>query len=526
MKEIRLNKYISNIDIKRTLAMVFFLLSPLWAAFIISFESHTSLLKYDAYNTSWNDEPNYYIVIREIREFVYPQNVRSYNEVESEKLGYGVYRPTTYIPYVFASFFTGTTSHNYVVYCNLLLITLANIYYICLVHPKTYSIWGLSVLMSIFLPYNRYIWSGMTETSHCAMSIIMIASGIYLFNENEKRKVTENLVLFVSVFMPIFWGTIRGYQFVFILIPLVYLVTKKRGMYRLVSVGFLVISLIGGIYLYFSVLKKYDAPYFISENKKESIFKIFRNCIQTGDFRTIFGETLQRNIDAVQWLISQFQKQKWHWVAVICPLIICISFIIGMSINAEIRKHKTLLITYFFIVVIIFEAFVMMGRTSYIYGYALGIWACGYYLLCCIGNIKTWKSLLFVNGIALILFMAISVYGYGTKWAFPQKDYETIYNDEELKAEFSLLLPRDTSSPWNNTIASSGESMSYLRYLFPSHIANSTCKPGVLEELINTDSVKSKYISLADKNKKLIELCDAKYELIYHDYGLRLYKVR
>lgn len=53
--------------VKRYFCIALFLLSSLWAAIIISLESGTSVMKYDAYNagnTNWSDETSYYITIR------------------------------------------------------------------------------------------------------------------------------------------------------------------------------------------------------------------------------------------------------------------------------------------------------------------------------------------------------------------------------------------------------------------------------------------------------------------------------
>jgi len=518
--------------VKRYFCIALFLLSSLWAAIIISLESGTSVMKYDAYNagnTNWSDETSYYITIREIRDYVLPQNVRSYNEMPPEKLGYGVYGPTTYIPYVLASFFTGTSSHNYVVYCNLILILLANIFFIALVHISNSQLLLLTAILSIFLPYQRYVWSGMTEGSNCAMSIIMIACGLYLFGTEEKSRLKENVIIGISVFLPVFFGTIRGYQFLFILIPLVYAFSKTKGRRRLVISVSTILCFLIGLFVYVFVLNKYCSPYYSSDDSLEATvqFRYYIQSIFKGDFKPFISEILFRNREAFELVVRQINKENWHWIPAVGPLIISLFLIIGLFFDKSMKEKKALIISYIVISLSLIEAIIVMGRFVHIYRYALGIWACGFYLLCSVSDRVLGKVLSGAGLITLALLVILAVNVYGTKYKFPQSSNKVVYNEEELRNTFAELLPRDTDNPWNNTIASGG-SVNYLRFLYPSHIANSTCKPSKLLQLIETDSVKSKYISVIEKNKTqdIIDLCDEKYELIYHDYELRLYKVR
>ena len=123
------------------------------------------------------------------------------------------------------------------------------------------------------------------------------------------------------------------------------------------------------------------------------------------------------------------------------------------------------------------------------------------------------------------MLMGLIAFGYGTRFALPQRDTDVKYDDNSLREQFAGILPRDTEDPWNNTIASGGN-IRYLRFLYPSYIANSTCEEDFLKGIIIADSVKSKYISLTNKQEELIVLCDKKYEKIYDNYGLILYQTR
>ena len=497
------------------------LLTPFISALIISVESGTSIFRYDAWNTTWSDEPSYNITVREIREYITPQNVRSYNEVEPEILGYGTYRPTTYIPYVFASFFTGISSHNYFVYCNVLLVIFANFFFLWVVRPQKRGMVWLIIALSLLLPYQRYVWSGMIEASHVSMVICVIACGLYLFGDSEKKPGMKELVLLVSVILPLLYGTIRGYQFVFLLIPLAYILRHKTGMLRTVYTMGLIMAFLLCLYLYVSVLPRFCSPYYNSQTRigSTSQFRIYVQNIFDGRFIEILMDIISKNRDAMQSLIEMIRNKSWHWVAMAEPvLIFCLLLYTGMKDKSE---KRFLAYTYCVIILCVIEGVIMMNQVGHLYRYHLGIWVGGYYALFCLqrSNVIASAKILF-----LTICICIIVCGYGSKFAFPQIG-EIDYNDEMIAREFSEIMPRDENEPWNNTIASGGN-IRYLRYLYPSYISNSTCKTDVLEELINSDTLKSKYISLTDDQEELIMVCDSKYNLVFHDYGLRIYMVR
>lgn len=496
------------------------LLTPFISALIISVESGTSIFRYDAWNTTWNDETSYNITVREIREYITPQNVRSYNEVEPAILGYGVYRPTTYIPYVFASFFTGISSHNYFVYCNVLLIIFANFFFLWVVRPKKREMIWLIIALSLLLPYHRYVWSGMTEASHVSMVICVTACGLYLFDDAEKRPRMEALVLLASVILPLLYGTIRGYQLVFLLIPLAYILRHKTGMHRIAYTMGIIMAFLLCLYLYVSVLSKLCCPYFSSQTPVETAqFKIYVQDIADGRFTDIFMDIISKNWEGAQSLIEMIRNKSWHWVAMAEPLLLL--FLLLYTGIRDKSANRFLAYAYCIIILCVVEGVIMMNEVGHLYRYHLGIWVGGYYVLFCLqrSNVVASAKITF-----LTICICIIVCGYGSKFAFPQIG-EIDYDDEMIAQVFSEIMPRDENEPWNNTIASGGN-IRYLRYLYPSYIGNSTCQTAVLEGLINNDTLKSKYISLTDDQEELIMICDSKYDLVFHDYRLRIYKVR
>lgn len=503
------------------LLAIVLLLTPFISALIISAESGTSIFRYDAWNTSWSDEPSYNIIVREIREYITPQNVRSYNEVEPKILGYGTYRPTTYIPYVFASFFTGISSHNYFVYCNVLLITLANLFFLWVVRPQKREMVWLIIALSLILPYHRYVWSGMTEASHVSMVICVTACGLYLFNDSEKKPWMKELVLLVSVILPLLYGTIRGYQFVFLLIPFAYILRHKSGMRRIAYTIGLIMAFLLCLYLYVSVLPQFCSPYYTSQTRVGStgLFRSYVQDIFDGRFIDIFKDIISKNRNVAERLIEMIKNKSWHWIALAEPvLVFCLLLYTGIKDKSE---KRFLAYTCCIIILCVIEGVIMMDKFSQSFRYYLGIWVGGYYALFCLQKSNIVAS---AKTIFLVFSICIIVFNYGSKFAFPQVG-EIDYDDEMIAQEFSEIMPRDENEPWNNTIASGG-GVRYLRYLYPAYIANSSCSTSVLEELINNDTLKSKYVSLKDSQEKLIIICDSKFELIFHDYGLRIYKVR
>lgn len=528
VKDKILNKLIKP-DWIWTVLTILFLLSPLIAALLISLESGTSVFRYDAWNTTWNDESSYNIVVREIREYILPQNVRSYNEVEPIRLGYGTYRPTTYIPYVFASFFTGITSHNYFVYCNLVLITLANIFFLWAVRPSRGQLIWLTLSMSVLLPYQRYAWSGMTEASHVSMVIVMIGCGVCLFNDkNTASLIKERIVLSVSVIMPLLYGTIRGYQFIFLLIPLAYVLTHRNGIRRVLSVVGIIAMLAAGLYIYVCVLPKYCSPYSYYSSGRSlgstSQFKQYMADFANGDIAAFISDMIEKNMDAHNQIVEMMRVKSWHWIAVAEPVFIFLLLAIVGILDRNMRERKVIIATFIISSIFVMEGVIMMNKVAYVSRYYLGIWVGGIYLLCSVSDIRRSRIACAINFLATVICMYLIVFNYGSKFAFPQIS-EIYYDDKNLSQVFEEIMPRDTEDPWNNTIASGGN-IRYLRYLYPSYISNSACETSVLIDLIEQNTLKSKYISVTDDKVELIDLCESKYELIFCDYGLRLYKVR
>ncbi|MCD7945941.1 MAG: hypothetical protein LUF81_05000 [Clostridiales bacterium] len=111
------------------------ILSPLIAVVIIGAATGTSVFQLDAYNTSWNDEVTYLRAVRTMRTQGLPTGIQSYNEVASDIPAYGAYIVLTYLPYAAVSFLTGMTSHNFMYYCNVLMIVLANAIFLRLIKP-------------------------------------------------------------------------------------------------------------------------------------------------------------------------------------------------------------------------------------------------------------------------------------------------------------------------------------------------------------------------------------------------------
>ena len=344
---------IKKLEKKHIVLVLVFLLTPVLAGIVISLVSSTSLLQYDAYNTKWNDETSYNITIREIREFGTPQNVRSYNEVEPKRLGYGVYRVTTYIPYLVASFFTGISSHNYFVYCNLFLVTIANIFFIWAVQPEPKRLIWLIAFNIINIPVYRYIWSGMAEGSHISMAIVMTACGLFLLlgnrgtnrqgNEDTKKGIRgrgkERTIFAVSVILPLFYGTIRGYQFIYILIPLAYLIIYQQGIKRYIGVAGIFLLLCISVYLYVAVLPQWISPYFQSETVGSTgQFKIYLNDIRAGNIGKIIADIIKKNESAFKTVSTWISSKSWHWVIIVEPL----AMIVLLVIYATIEKKRSI----------------------------------------------------------------------------------------------------------------------------------------------------------------------------------------
>lgn len=165
----------------RTVLWFCLVISPFLAMLFMGMVTGTDAFRMDAWNTEWNDEVAYYRTVETMRTVGHPTGFCSYNEVPAGKPSYGTYIYLTYVPYVLLSFVTGISSHNFIVYCNVLMIVLAYFFLVVLLKPTVrQSAWLLLFECTEFI-HARYIWSGMSEGNALLLTMAVITCAVWLW---------------------------------------------------------------------------------------------------------------------------------------------------------------------------------------------------------------------------------------------------------------------------------------------------------------------------------------------------------
>ena len=128
--------------------------------------------------------------------------------------------------------------------------------------------------------------------------------------------------------------------------------------------------------------------------------------------------------------------------------------------------------------------------------------------------------------LAVMTFLAVNRPG---SYAVPQMDVTSITGSQQevQQRDLERLLPL-SENPWDNTIAkeAEGEELEY-EFLMPAYTAFNICQYQVLQEKIETGTLKSRYVLLAD-DSDLNRVCEqaGTMDRIWERYGHILYKVR
>ena len=111
--------------------------------------------------------------------------------------------------------------------------------------------------------------------------------------------------------------------------------------------------------------------------------------------------------------------------------------------------------------------------------------------------------------------------------SFKLPQWNEAYSEEvatSLNSDLTQLMPR-SDDRWDNTVVHPIESNDmWIYFAIPRYLTTNTCKDGYIQNAIDKDSFKSKYVSLPAGhwlNKKM----NAKYPVIYEGQGHVIYQV-
>ncbi len=498
------------------------ILSPLIAVIVMGATTGTSVLQLDAYNTTWNDEVGYLRAIRTMRTQGLPTGIQSYNEVASDIPSYGAYTILTYLPYAALSFLTGMTSHNFMYYCNVLIIVLANAVFLRLVKPDAKKTVWLIVFSCLSLAYQRYVWSGMSEALFCSALIVAVGCFLWLSDGREHSRWKENVVLAGVTLIILYCGMLRSFQYIWLLIPLYYLLVSDRK-----PVG-KAIFLLGGLVAFgicFSVsrylMDHWRAVYYynIVGDNMEKYLELLSSGL--GGIRQIFSEVLQANISAIEAVIGYLKEGSLNGVILATFFIQELLLFVETVRSIVKREWQTAWLMGLTLMIggVIYEATIILYVVKQCPRMVLSAVVFSGYLLCMRAHPVSKGVRQGAETALVVAALCINTSSFSIPQARDGVDIDV------LTSSLAEVLELDEDDSWGNTIAKPSESGHMQTTIcLPAYMNTSTCTKSYLKKAIANDTVRSKYILLPDGHS-LCEACEEKYEIVWQGDGHTLYQV-
>ena len=503
------------------------ILTPLISAAILRVLTGTSVLRLDAWNTTWNDEVGYNRVICLLRNEFYPKGMYGFNEDAPAHLAYGPYNIFTYLPYFALSFVTGITSHNFIYYSNVILAVLACLIYVVLVRPKAFEGFLTALFLSAYLVAGRYIWSGMSESSYNFFLILFTALALWLVKRPEASAAAQGAALTAMIAAVFFWNTMRPFYFPMLLVPVCLIFRKKS---RLSSSARILLFLLAaaaaaaslGLFFFFT---NYNvARYFFDSTQTETLKKL----LASGSPVTMLRQILSANRGALREIRGYLADRRWAGGVTVLylaqSLLLLILFI--RSLLREGSKgdgRSAVLFGMLLAGAAVFEANVVLYTPVQLHRMMLAV-TISYGLL--LIELGTWEPA--VCEVILIAGMAFLFAGAPQNFALPQIDGQTLSaeGEEALRKELAQILPL-MEDPWDNTIAKVPEFGSLQwEFMLPTYTSLNVCQNGVMEELISGGTLRSRFVILEETSGLNARCAEKKYRIVWKGYGRTLYQTR
>ena len=506
-------KKLRNISIYEYVGYCLLLSAVFISGVVLSVLIDGSIWNLNSFNTQWGDELTYYRTVLSMRTMGYPTGHRGYNECVPPLQSYGNYSVLTFIPYYLTSFITGISSHNFIVYGNVILIELSIIVFILAIRPTLWQSILFSLLFASNMVITRYIWSGMAEAFFIATTISVASISINLYRK-KLWKTKEYTLLGIMLFLIYYMGATRPFMLAYILLPIMLLYRNsglKKHQKTLLTIGIFLLSF-ATIYLFFWFIKNTNSKFLydtiLTDFKKspiDAIINAHNNVLAL--ILNIFSE----NLDA-------FTK---YTTAYFCFFMI---LYIALSIYSIIRKkeYTSLVLATLIITFVIFEAIII------IYNYAqTRMYLSVAILMIIFATVEVKELKIAVPMFLITVFCMYCIIA--NMIEFPQNKEGDDVKALETRRTMTEVMPYDSSGEeFNNTIITP----IYLPYTFdrtfmlPEYIGNTfLLNYDIIEKIKEGFTFKSKYMIVA-RQDELNELCAEKYENIWEDDYCIVYKLR
>ena len=514
----------------RPAAVLFWLLiilAPFLSAGLLHLLTGTSALRLDAFNTTWNDEVGYYRVIRLLRHEFYPKGMYGFNEDAPSHLAYGPYNTFTYLPYFVLSFVTGIDTHNFIYYSNAALAVMACLVFVVLVRPGEQEGLFTVLFMVTHLVCGRYIWSGMSESSYNFFLILFTALVLWMVRNPQASPASLKAALFVMILAVFFWNTMRPYYFPLLLVP-VYMTCRRKsplsGRAKVLFVIFAAAACAGSLGLFFFFTQYNVARYFFDSTQTETLKRL----LSSGSPVTMIRQILSANLDALREIRGYLRESRWAGgisVLYFAQSLLLLLLLIRTLAAKEKKRDGRCAVLFLMLLsgAAIYEANVVLYSPVQLHRMMLAVTLSYGLLLIGLGG---WERA--AGELALLAVMVFLFARAPQNFRLPQADFRTLdaQAEADLRLELSGVLPLE-EDPWDNTIAKLPESDSLQwEYMLPTYTSLNVCQKAVLTRLLETGTVRSKFVIL-DNNSELNDLClKNKYRVVWQGYDRTMYCTR
>lgn len=222
-------------------------------------------------NCEWNDELFYFKQVEGIVKYGFPQGYFGFNESHAEMLSFAAWSPVLVFPWIIWGLIFGWNLLSPIV-CNIFLMCVTTCAFVLLTKMNRKQMASLAIGMTFFIPFERYMLSGMPEII-CFCMVILFAALSYSFLKEDKTYKFVILLLMSSVMT-----LMRPYLLLFMLLPIgLSFAQKKIG--RIIASA---LVFLGTLAVYACVKKFLGAEYFTPLFSMDWLTDFFTKGIGTG----------------------------------------------------------------------------------------------------------------------------------------------------------------------------------------------------------------------------------------------------
>ena len=519
--------------IKTIGAYILFMIVPFIALLILSAITKINPFHLDAWSSNdsaWNDEIGYYNAVKAMRLYGKMPGVPGYNEVEALKTSFGPYNPFTYMPYVVFSFVTGIGSHNFMIYCNVLMMLVAGLLFLLLVRPDIRTTMALILFSLSSLMVWRFTWSGMSECNIIMMMVIVLGiTHVLSEEEKEERMSVKNTILMgIMILLILFYGIIRPYLLALILFPL-FLIFLKKHLSKIKKVIFSVCLILfsGASFGLYQYMVEYHCTKFFQQNGM-SVSEL----LSQGPVGIVLyvGEM---NRTAIQFIIEDFTEGSgWIGAVMLClllELILLFVFFIHELWLAK-REHDRLSskgwICFLFgmITIAVYEATIVLYTVRQCHRMMLAFLFVTGLCICLYGE---WKNrVLVVLMSVVVLSMEFFIPQNLEGWYVPTSSAQQSAAFEQMQSELAAAIPGKGEDAWDNTVLEIPYNSQKILYCLPDYVTINSYDVRTMSEKIDQNDIRSKYILIYDKRGDMARMCMTKYKSLWENEDFILFQIR